>query len=721
MAMEFLRALLLLFLIPSVLFAETRPGQWFPKLQISPLPPLDPVSSPSVTKPPPPSPRPVRPVPSLPPRRTNPPKRPAVASVFHPVGKGAVRYFGHHDAVRTLDVSEDQTRIISGSEDHTLRLWDSNTGEELRRLVSKGGSVERVHFVPGKNAVLAISRAVSSGVAYWDLDSPSDRPAKTLALGGGYDEDLAFSPDSQLFALTGYKKIYVVRLPDFSAVAELPTQDLSTTRLLFSPDGKTLWAGDSKGRVASWDVATWSHRKTFTLPPIRKYDGGRVQGLAASPEGDLLYVLSSKQWCALDPNKGWVGEPRTDWDGQAQALHPSGHALAYSDYSNEIFLVDPQKSRPIAKLRGHRGRIYDLHWINPHQLLSASHDGSMVRWDLNDLRAQGSVGLVNFDVRATFPVPGPIAPVVDEKTLTGHIPQESVAGISATFSEDGAYLAAGYSGKLRVYRKGQTEHFLEKSRVVGQGQIHAFVPHTQTLIYLDKAMVRQIQLPSGESQNSFPVKAQGWPNNIEVHPDGSKFVLSSGYGTLDLYDRESTARLQTQFAQREVSGASETKIYGLKFSPDGTQLLAGGTDGIARLYDADLKELLLSLQDHEHAVTDVGFLPEGKGFLTTSQDKLVRWWDASGNQIRTGAGHSQGVLCLAQHKNLLATGGADGAIIFWDQTTGRKLLRLDTLNRSVDYLAISPDGETLVAAGENSGQRIYPMGGLRTLFAPKTK
>ena len=40
---------------------------------------------------------------------------------------------GHTGAVRSVGFSPDGTRIVSGSEDKTIRIWDANTGDEVMK------------------------------------------------------------------------------------------------------------------------------------------------------------------------------------------------------------------------------------------------------------------------------------------------------------------------------------------------------------------------------------------------------------------------------------------------------------------------------------------------------------------------------------------------------------------------------------------------------------
>jgi WD40 repeat protein len=54
------------------------------------------------------------------------------------------RPFGHEDAVYSVAFSPDGSKIVSGSEDNTIRLWDVQSGSEL--AVFKGHESESAQW-----------------------------------------------------------------------------------------------------------------------------------------------------------------------------------------------------------------------------------------------------------------------------------------------------------------------------------------------------------------------------------------------------------------------------------------------------------------------------------------------------------------------------------------------------------------------------------------------
>ncbi|HND53161.1 MAG TPA: hypothetical protein PLV92_12215, partial [Pirellulaceae bacterium] len=63
---------------------------------------------------------------------------------------------GHTRVVTAVAFSPDGKWIVTGSQDHTSRLWDATNGTELVVMKGHGGIVTDVNFSPdGKYAVTA--------------------------------------------------------------------------------------------------------------------------------------------------------------------------------------------------------------------------------------------------------------------------------------------------------------------------------------------------------------------------------------------------------------------------------------------------------------------------------------------------------------------------------------------------------------------------------------
>ena len=70
-------------------------------------------------------------------------------------GKEIRQLIGHTNLLLAAVFSPDGKRIVTGSQDRTARIWDADTGKELRQLTGHAGRVKAVGFSPdGKRIVV---------------------------------------------------------------------------------------------------------------------------------------------------------------------------------------------------------------------------------------------------------------------------------------------------------------------------------------------------------------------------------------------------------------------------------------------------------------------------------------------------------------------------------------------------------------------------------------
>lgn len=77
---------------------------------------------------------------------------------------------GHDDQVRSVAFSPDGARIVSGSYDETIRIWDVETGKQLMQpLRGHSGNVWSVAFSPDGTKIVSSSRDYT--IRVWDAQT----------------------------------------------------------------------------------------------------------------------------------------------------------------------------------------------------------------------------------------------------------------------------------------------------------------------------------------------------------------------------------------------------------------------------------------------------------------------------------------------------------------------------------------------------------------------
>ncbi len=157
--------------------------------------------------------------------------------------------------------------------------------------------------------------------------------------------------------------------------------------------------------------------------------------------------------------------------------------------------------------------------------------------------------------------------------------------------------------------------------------------------------------------------------------------------------------------------ADAGKLYGVDFSPDGTQIALATHNQDIQLWTVAGK-LLKNWQGHQKEVTGVSFSPDGQAIASSGEDGLVKIWSTTGELQRTLGGHQGKVnsVKFSADGTLIATTGDDRTIKLWDRQ-GNLLQNLTGHQGWVMYADFSADSQFLVSAGRDELLRLWKRDG----------
>jgi WD40 repeat protein len=77
-------------------------------------------------------------------------------------------------------------------------------------------------------------------------------------------------------------------------------------------------------------------------------------------------------------------------------------------------------------------------------------------------------------------------------------------------------------------------------------------------------------------------------------------------------------------------------VYALAWSPTGTMLISGGSDGMLRWWDVERGECVLTRQAHQGTIQSLKTSPDGHSLASCGGDGAITIWDlASGEHLHT--------------------------------------------------------------------------------------
>jgi WD40 repeat protein len=285
-----------------------------------------------------------------------------------------VMLVGHNHEVRTWAFSPDGSRLATGGEDHTVRIWDL-TGNFNEQALEHPGGVTAVASTP--DGTLAISGGVDGALRAWDLQTG----AKLGTLAGHHDRinALAITTDSR--RLLSASNDGTLKLWDISSQLELLSmsghQGGVRALAMTSDGGQAISAGADK-TLRAWDLLSGQERSCVEgpqsiQPAIALSPNGR---LAAAAYRDRTVRVWDLEHSALVAT--CIGHLNTI---QAVAFSPSGMQLVSAGDDQTLRIWDKDTGIEEAVLAGHWDAVRALAFARYNQLVSLARDDTLRVWD----------------------------------------------------------------------------------------------------------------------------------------------------------------------------------------------------------------------------------------------------------------------------------------------------------------------------------------------------
>lgn len=540
--------------------------------------------------------------------------------------------------------------------------------------------------------------------------------------------DLAVSPDGRLLA-----SVYMVNgdcdlwSPSTGKLVRRIDLHLVTgywyTRLAFTDGGKTLLALTAGKTIkARWlDAATGTERRRLELGPCH---GDMPMALA--PRAGLAAVASSMDRMVRIYNLadgalvcGWQVNGRM---AVGLDFSPDGRRLAVCDRTDTVRIHDTATGAQSMALRRDNLPIVRVAYARTGRTLvtrSLDRDDNadaLSVWstatgrERRRLKGSSSYHLalaISTDGR-TIATGGMDKDLLLLDAATGKEPRRLRTwpmSMQAVFFPDGKTLAvASNSGTITLWDVNSGKLVPVSPDPLTEVKQLAFSADGRTVIGSAERVIAW-DAATGRAVRRFPASSDV-PLLNALAPDGSLLAMAGEEHELPvvyLLDARTGKRVHTLQAKGDEPMAS------LRFTPDSRQLVSGGWDQKARVWDVATGRPIYELQGHNGLVDLLAISGDGRWLATASSrsgDRDVRLWDlANGREVRRfQVRHGwASALAFSHNGRYLAGGESDpGAetvdVQVWETATGKERLELAGHKEFISGVAWSPDDRMLATA-----------------------
>ncbi|KAF9471554.1 hypothetical protein BDN70DRAFT_819840 [Pholiota conissans] len=295
-----------------------------------------------------------------------------------------------HNRVGAIAISSDNRWIVSGSDDHTVRVWDASTGEELKVLEGHSNPVWSVAFSSDKKWI--ISGSGDQTVRVWDASTGEEM--KVLEGHSDWVSSVAFSSNNK--CIVSSSRDWTVRVWDTLTGEVLKVMEGHSdwvSSVAFSSDNKCIVSSSRDWTVQVWDTLTGEELKVLEGHNnwwIVSGSGDHTVRVWDTSTGEELKVLEghsdSVSSVTFSSDNKWIIS--SSWDQTMKVLEGHSSSVSSAAFSSDNkWIISGSRDETVRVWDASTGeelKALEVAFSSDNKwIVSGSYDNTVRVWDVS--------------------------------------------------------------------------------------------------------------------------------------------------------------------------------------------------------------------------------------------------------------------------------------------------------------------------------------------------
>lgn len=644
----------------------------------------------------------------------------------------------HQGAIRSVQYTRNGEFVLSGSEDNSIKLWSTETGEIQKTFRGHDGAIRALALADDDSVI--ISAGHDNRIKQWSIGQYEEiRVLQSRVLEGHTDAVLSarFSPNGELIVTASRDR--TARLwaaKDGAHLRQLSEgHSFLASRVAYFPGGKRMATAAVDNTLRIWDVNSSTQKRVLDQT-------GRSAAFAISNDGKWIVTGGNDSlaqvWDAEQGDKPVFVLEGHKSEVTAVAISADNQWIVTGDARGRAKLWDVKTRKVLFELNNHSRRITGALFLGDgSRVLTSSSDNSVAQWDTATGQEIAALQLRHSDSVSSMA----LRPVgrqlvtgsgdgtvrvwdIDKAEVVGSFKLGSVNGV--TISPDGQQAVAvdANERKIAVWSLNDKGDITPLSAFEYAGQLWSatFTPDGTGVLTVGGSEATIVDLKSQKATASF--SPHGVVASANFSTDGKLVVTGSWDSSARIWDAATGEVIRKLASENGHPGY----VLSASFSPDAASkfVLTSGDSGDVIVWDRATGEIVRKIIAHENSrVNHATFSPDGQLILTSSSDKTARLWKvADGQMVQEFKGHAWPVMSAAfsDKGEWIITASEDNTARVWEAASAKLLFELKGHTGNVNAVAFAPNTKhRAVTASQDGTVKIWDLSESMTDEAEETK